>query len=147
MTWRTIPRLRKAETAASKWRTRWAQLAQAKVVVIAPSNGSEHFAQNGGTIRETFASHSPQRYSPKSTDVKHATASGTIPTRRFFPSHGSVTNSRRAILLKTPLLKIQPACKPIGSQSERVCNRASARIQPIRNKVVNPAATRTGSVN
>src|SRR5207249_3867891 len=73
--------------------------------------------------------------------VKHATASGTIPTRRFLPSHGSVTNSRRAILLKTPLLKIQPACKPIGSQSERVCNRASARIQPIRNKVLNPAAT------
>src|SRR5205814_3178167 len=79
--------------------------------------------------------------------VKHATASGTIPTRRFFPSQGSVINSRRAILLNAPLVKIQPACKPMGSQSERVCNRASARIQPIRNKVVNPAATRSGSVN
>jgi hypothetical protein len=44
-------------------------LAQANVVVIAPSNGSEHFEQNGGTIREIFASHSAQRYSPKSTDA------------------------------------------------------------------------------
>jgi hypothetical protein len=52
------------------------QLAQAKVVVIAPSNGSEHFAQNGGTIRETFASHSPQRYSPKSTDAEQMVQDG-----------------------------------------------------------------------
>jgi hypothetical protein len=51
-------------------------LAQAKVVVIAPSNGSEHFAQNGGIIRGTFASHSPQRYSPKSTDAEQMVQDG-----------------------------------------------------------------------
>src|SRR5207245_4931405 len=79
--------------------------------------------------------------------VKHATASGTIPTRRFFPSHGRTINWRSAILLNAPLVKIQPACKPIGSQSERVRNRASVRIQPIKNKVVNPAATKSGSAN
>ncbi|PYL98001.1 MAG: hypothetical protein DMF18_00615 [Verrucomicrobia bacterium] len=55
--------------AASKWSLRCAQLAQENVLVIAPSNGSEHFAQNGGTIREIFPSHSWQRYSPESTDT------------------------------------------------------------------------------
>jgi hypothetical protein len=36
---------------------RWVQLAQMNSLVIAPSNGSEHFWQNGATIRTTFASH------------------------------------------------------------------------------------------
>ena len=51
-------------------------LAQAKVVVIAPSKGSEHFAQKGGTIRVTFASHSSQRYSPNSTDAEQMVQDG-----------------------------------------------------------------------
>jgi hypothetical protein len=51
-------------------------LAHEKVVVIAPSNGSEHFAQNGGTIRETFASQSWQRYSPKSTEAEQMVHDG-----------------------------------------------------------------------
>jgi len=38
--------------------------------VIAPSNGSEHFAQKGGTIRESFASQSAQRYSENSTGAE-----------------------------------------------------------------------------
>src|SRR5438270_1465355 len=79
--------------------------------------------------------------------VKHATPSGTIPTSRFFPSHGNATTSRLAILLKSPLAKIQPECKPIGIQSDRVRIRASARIQPIRNNVLNPATTKIGSAN
>ena len=29
-------------------------------------------------------------------------------------------------------MRIQPACNPIGNQSELVCNRASAKIQPIK---------------
>jgi len=33
-------------------------------LVIAPANGSEHFAQNGGTMRVVLVSHSRQRYSP-----------------------------------------------------------------------------------
>jgi len=37
------------------------------VFVIAPSNGSEHFAQKGGTIREIFASQSAHKYSETST--------------------------------------------------------------------------------
>jgi hypothetical protein len=45
-------------------------LAQENVVVIAPSNGSEHFAQNGGTIRESFASQPVQRYSLTPTDAE-----------------------------------------------------------------------------
>src|ERR1700732_935025 len=49
--------------------------------------------------------------------------------------------------LNAPLAKIQPACSPIGSQSERVRMRASARIQPIRNKVAKPSATDMGSEN
>src|SRR5438128_7024704 len=58
------------------------------MVVIAPSNGSEHFAQNGGTIRETFASHSPQRYSPKSTGAEQIVPEGgessdAIPRKRL----------------------------------------------------------------
>jgi len=51
-------------------------LAQENVVVIAPSNDSEHFAQNGGTIRETFASHSPQRCSPKSAGEEQIVQDG-----------------------------------------------------------------------
>jgi hypothetical protein len=51
-------------------------LAHEKVVVIAPAKGSEHFAQNGGTIREMFASQSWQRYSPKSTDAKQMVHDG-----------------------------------------------------------------------
>jgi len=46
---------------------RWAQFAQVNVLVIAPSNGSEHFAQNGGAMRIAFAPHSSQRYSPGAT--------------------------------------------------------------------------------
>src|ERR1051325_4760060 len=50
--------------AASKCNVRWPQFAQANVALIAPLKGSEHFAQNGGTIRTNFASQSPHRYSP-----------------------------------------------------------------------------------
>src|SRR5438105_285977 len=83
------------------------------------------------------------RNQPRITShVKHATPSGTIPTSRFFPSQGSTIKSCLAILLNPPLAKIQPACRPMGSQSDRVFKRASAKIQPIKNKVVNPAATR-----
>jgi hypothetical protein len=42
-------------------------LAQVNAPLIAPANGSEHFAQNGGTMRVTFASHSGQRYSLAAT--------------------------------------------------------------------------------
>jgi hypothetical protein len=45
----------------------WAQLAQVNAPLIAPANGSEHFAQNGGTMRVIFASHSGQRYSLAAT--------------------------------------------------------------------------------
>jgi hypothetical protein len=44
--------------------------------VIAPSNGSEHFAQNGGTIRGTLDSHSPQRYSPESIGAEQIVHAG-----------------------------------------------------------------------
>src|SRR6266550_3997161 len=81
------------------------------------------------------------------THVKQATPSGTIPTSRSFPSQGRAINSRCAILLNAPLAKIQPACRPIANQSERVRTRASARIQPMRNNVVKPAATNIGLAN
>src|SRR5256885_3639369 len=67
MTWRAMPRLRYAETAASKYKTRCAQFAQAKVFVIAPSKGSEHLAQKGETIRDSFVSQSAHKYSEDST--------------------------------------------------------------------------------
>jgi hypothetical protein len=39
------------------------------VVVIAPSNGSEHFEQNGAIIRDSFASQSAHKYSSDPTDA------------------------------------------------------------------------------
>jgi hypothetical protein len=41
-------------------------LAQLKVWVIAPENGSEHFEQNGATMRGARRWHSAQRYSERS---------------------------------------------------------------------------------
>src|SRR5439155_23602588 len=82
-----------------------------------------------------------------SINVKQATPNGTIPISKFLPSHGRAKISRWAILLNPPLLKIQPACSPIDNQSERVTTRASARIQPIRNKVAKLAATIVGLEN
>jgi hypothetical protein len=55
---------------------RWAQFAQVNVLVIAPSNGSEHFAQNGGAMRVAFASHSSQRYSPGATIAEQIVQNG-----------------------------------------------------------------------
>ena len=46
-----------------------------------------------------------------------------------------------------PLAKIQPACNPIGSQSEEVWRRASARMQPITKRVRKPATSSIGSPN
>jgi hypothetical protein len=46
---------------------RWAQFAQVKVPVIEPSNGWEHFSQNGATMRVAFPSHAPHTYSPAPT--------------------------------------------------------------------------------
>jgi hypothetical protein len=43
---------------------------------MAPSNGSEHLAQNGGTTRETFNSQSGQKYSPPSTDAEQIVQAG-----------------------------------------------------------------------
>src|ERR1035441_7296716 len=48
--------------------------------------------------------------------VKQPTASGTMPTSKFLPNQGSITISASAIRLNEPLTRIQPACKPIGSQ-------------------------------
>src|SRR5690242_3979355 len=79
--------------------------------------------------------------------VTPPTTSGIIPTRRFFPSQGKITGSWRVVLLNRPAVKIEPAWRPIASQRERVCRRASARIQPIKKRVVKPAATRIGSAN
>src|ERR1700731_5411116 len=79
--------------------------------------------------------------------VKPPTPSGTMPTSKFLPSHGNTMTSSCAIRLNAPLAKIQPACKPIGSQSERVCIRASARIKPTRKSVVKLAITNIGSAN
>src|SRR5476651_1742901 len=81
------------------------------------------------------------------SQVKQPTVSGTIPTSKFLPNQGSLTISASAIRLNEPLVKIQPACKPIGNQSERVRIRASARIQPIKKSVVTLAVTRIGSAN
>ena len=67
--------------------------------------------------------------------------------RRFLPNKGRRSISRWATLLNAALAKIQPACRPIGSQSERVRIRASARIQPSRKSVVNAATTSSGSAN
>src|SRR5438445_4616570 len=74
-----------------------------------------------------------------------ATPSGTIPTRRFFPSHGNATICRCVSQLKAPLPKINPACKPIGSHNEWVCIRATARMQPKRNNVAKADASIMGS--
>jgi len=80
-----------------------------------------------------------------SIHVTAATPSGTIPTSRFFPSHGMATICRCVSQLKVPLPKINPACKPIGSHNELVCTRATARIQPKRNSVAKAEATIIGS--
>src|SRR5438270_8903722 len=74
-----------------------------------------------------------------------ATPSGTIPTRRFFPSQGKATICRCVSQLKAPLPKINPACKPIGSHNEWVCTRATARMQPKRNNVAKADASIIGS--
>ncbi len=74
-----------------------------------------------------------------------ATPSGTIPTSKFFPSHGKATICRRVSQLKAPLPKINPACNPIGSHNEWVCTRATARMQPKRNNVAKANASIIGS--
>jgi len=51
-------------------------LAQANGVVIASSNGFEHFARKGGMIRETFASPSAQTYSLTSTGAEQIVRDG-----------------------------------------------------------------------
>ena len=71
------------------------------------------------------------------THVKPVTPSGTMPTSRFSPNHGRARVSCLATRLNVPLAKIQPTCRPIGSDNERVNTRAWARIQPIRNNVAN----------
>jgi hypothetical protein len=39
--------------------------------VIAPAKGCEHFAQNGGRIRDAVAAQAAQRLSPESTECEH----------------------------------------------------------------------------
>src|SRR6476661_7364679 len=77
--------------------------------------------------------------------VTAATPRGTIPTSRFFPTHGRATICRCVSQLKAPLPKINPACKPIGSHNEWVCTRATARMQPKRNNVAKADASIIGS--
>src|SRR5437773_9573458 len=79
--------------------------------------------------------------------VKVVTPSGTIPTSRSFPNHGSARVSWRATRLNVPLPRIQPACKPIGNHNERVTTRESPRIQPIRNNVAKAEINIVGSPN
>src|SRR5438309_3613175 len=74
-----------------------------------------------------------------------ATPSGTMPTSRFFHTHGRATICRCVSQLKVPLPKINPACKPIGSHNEWVCTRATARMQPKRNNVAKADASIIGS--
>ena len=82
-----------------------------------------------------------------SIQLARAIISGTTPTSKSFPIQGRARAARRAALPKAPLAKIQPECSPIDNQSERVCRRASARMQPITKSVRNPAASRSGSPN
>ena len=77
--------------------------------------------------------------------VTAATPSGTIPTSRFFPTHGRASICRCVSQLKVPLPKINPACKPIGSHNEWVRTRATARMQPKTNNVAKAEATIIGS--
>src|SRR5215472_9405689 len=77
--------------------------------------------------------------------VTAATPNGTIPTSKFFPSHGKATICRCVSQLNVPLPKINPACKPIGNHKERVCTRGTARMQPKRNNVANADASIIGS--
>src|SRR5437667_12899903 len=77
--------------------------------------------------------------------VTVAMPSGTMPTSRFFPTHGRATICRCVSQLKVPLPKINPACKPIGSHNEWVCTRATARMQPKRNNVAKADASIIGS--
>src|SRR4051812_28395099 len=60
---RTIPRARYPATAASKCRIWFAQFPHANELVIAPENGSEHFAQNGATMRGARVRQSAHKYS------------------------------------------------------------------------------------
>ena len=48
--------------------------------------------------------------------------------------------------MNRPLARIHPACSPPGNQSDRVAILVSARIQPIRNNVVNEKAKNNGYI-
>ena len=79
--------------------------------------------------------------------VKQPIPSGTMPTSKFLPSHGSMSDSGYARRLTVPFAKIQPACKPIGSQSERVLHPAVGQDQADQEKCCETRRHQIGSAN